>query len=437
MAREDYLGPENLLQKKKEYLIPCVYHFYQDPPQIVRGQGQYLYDHTGKKYLDFYAGVSVVNAGHCHPEITKMAIEQLIELQHTTTIYLTQPMLVLAEKLAQLTPGTLKQSFFCNSGSEANEGATLLAKLATKRRKFLALKNSLHGRTYLTMSLTGLSFWRTEPEPLPQVHFAPSPYCYRCELGFSNPNSCGLACVEKLEQIILDNQPDDIAALIAEPIQGNGGIIVPPADYFTQVKEILDKYGILLIIDEVQTGFNRTGKTFAIEHWGVEPDIMTLAKSLANGLPIGVFITNNHIAQHYTRPGASTFGGNPVIASAALATLEVHQKEGLANKAKVNGDYFKTRLLELQEKHPIIGEVRGKGLMLGIELVKDDKAPASLMLDQMLEYLKDQGILAGKTGPGRNVLTFQPPLIIEQKDIDYAIRCLDHTLATFSTEVIA
>ena len=431
MSGEHYLGPQILLAKKKEYLIPCVYHFYQDPPQIVRAQGQYLYDHTGKKYLDLYAGVSVVSAGHCHPVITKMAIEQWLDLQHTTTIYLTQPVLELAEKLAGLTPGNLKHSFFCNSGSEANETAILLAKLATKRKKILSLNNSLHGRTYLTMGLTGLPFWRTDPEPFPEVYFAPSPYCFRCEYGFVNETKCGFACVKKVEKIIQENPPGEIAAFIAEPIQGNGGIIVPPQEYFPRVKEILDKYGILLIVDEVQTGFNRTGKTFAIEHWGVEPDIMTMAKALANGLPIGAVITTPDIAQHYTRPGASTFGGNPVIASAALATLDVHQKEDLARKARENGAYFKARLLELQEKYRVIGEVRGEGLMLGVELVREDREPASSMLDQILEYFKDHGILAGKTGPGRNVLTFQPPLIITQDDIDYAVACLDQILANF------
>jgi 4-aminobutyrate aminotransferase-like enzyme len=187
-----------------------------------------------------------------------------------------------------------------------------------------------------------------------------------------------------------------------------------------------------LIIDEVQTGINRTGKTFAIEHWGIEPEIMTIAKALANGLPIGVVITTPDIARHYTCPGASTFGGNPVIASAALETLKVHHKEGLAEKARENGNYFKSRLLELQEKYQVIGDVRGKGLMVGVELVKENKEPASLILDQILEYLKKKGILAGKTGSGRNVLTFLPPLIITREDIDYAVAILDHALANFS-----
>jgi len=422
-----YIGPAEIVEKKKGYIIPCVYHFYQDPPQIVRGEMEYLYDHQGKRYLDFYAGVSVVNAGHCHPEITDRICEQVKTLQHTTTIYLTQPMVELAERLASITPGNLSSTFFCNSGSEANEGALLLAKLFTGREGFVALENSLHGRTYMTMSVTGIPMWRTDAALSDRVEFVPRPYCYRCSLKVSYPG-CDLRCAYEIEKVLHKERSYKMTAFIAEPIQGNGGIIVPPPDYFKVVKEILDQHGILFICDEIQTGFGRTGTMFAIEQWGVVPSILTVAKALANGVPVGAFTTTPEIASSYTKPGASTLGGNPVTATAALATLDVHKKYNLRENALQLGDYFKERLLELKEKHSLIGEVRGRGLMLGAELVKNDRCPATEETDSILEYLKDHGILIGKTGEGRNVLTFQPPLIISKDEIDEVIAALDNAL---------
>lgn len=420
----DFIGPEEILRKKREYLIPCVYNFYQEPMQLVKGEGVFLTDHKGKEYIDFFAGVSVLNAGHCHPEITKAICNQLKTLQHTTTIYLTQPIVDLAEKLAEVTPGNLKKSFFCSSGSEANEGALLLAKLFTGQNEFIALRNGLHGRTHLTMSATGLSFWRTDPAPAAGIQFIPNPYCYRCAFNATYP-TCDLACAKELETVIETATAGKPAAFLAEPIQGNGGIITPPKEYFQEIKRILDKYDSLLIIDEVQTGFGRTGKMFAIENYDVTPDIMTIAKALANGTPVGAFIATPQVADCYTRPGASTLGGNPVTAVAAMATLDVIKKEKLIEKAADTGKYFKEKLESLQEKHSMIGDVRGIGLMLGAEIVNEDKEPASEVVDKILEYLKDKGLLIGKNGRARNVLAFQPPLIIGKDHIDELIRTLD------------
>ncbi len=424
-----YLGPEEVLRKKSEYLIPCVYHFYDQPMQLVRGEMQYLYDHTGKKYLDCFAGVSVVNCGHCNPEITKAICDQVTTLQHTCTIYLTQNIVDLAERLSQITPGCLQKSFFCSSGSEANEGAALLASIYTGRHEFISLRQGLHGRTKLGMSLTGLSLWRTDPSPVGGISFAPNAYCYRCPFDKQYPE-CDLACADEIETVIKTATSGQVAALFAEPIQGNGGIITPPPGYFKRVKEILDKYDILLIIDEVQTGFGRTGKMFAIEHYNVEPDIMTMAKALANGTPVGAFIATAEIANKYTRPGASTLGGNPVTAAAALATLNVLANHDLPSKAATLGAHFKAGLLTLQKKHPLIGDVRGLGLMLGAELVYADKSPASNELDIVLEKMKDRGFLVGKNGPHRNVLAFQPPLVITLEDIDNLLNHLDDVLST-------
>lgn len=424
---KQFIGPDEIIRKKKEYLIPCTYHFYKEPMQIVRGEMQYLFDSTGKRYLDCYAGVSVVGLGHCNPAITEKTCEQVKTLQHTTTIYLTQPIVDLAEQFAKVAPGNLQKSFFCTSGSEANEGAALLAQLYTKKHEYIALQNGLHGRTKLTVSLTGLSFWRTDPTPVGGISFVPNPNCYRCVFNLKYP-SCELKCAEHIKSVIETSTSGEPAAMIAETIQGNGGVIVPPEGYFNRVKEILNKYGTLLISDEIQSGFGRTGKMFAIDHWSVTPDIMTVAKSLGNGIPIAAFITNNEIASSYTRPGASTFGGNPVAAVTAIAVLDEINKRQLVAKAAEHGKYLNAKLWELKDKHPMIGDVRGLGLFQGAELIKEDKAPASEEIDLVLEYMKNEGVLAGKTGPARNVLTFQPPLIIERDDIDNAISALDKAL---------
>lgn len=424
---EKYWGPEEIVKKKKEYIIPCLYHFYEEPVQMVKGERQYLYDSTGKKYLDFYAGVSVINAGHCHPEITERICQQVKTLQHVCNIYLTQPMLELAEKLAEITPGRIKKSFFCNSGTEANEGAVLLAKIATGRSELLALQDGLYGRTYLTMSLTGLRFWRTDPNPAGGISFVPNAYCYRCPLNLSYP-ACDIACAEEVRQVIETSTSGEVAALIIEPIQGNAGIVTPPPEYFPHLKEILQEYGTLLIVDEVQSGFGRTGKWFAIENWDVEPDIMTMAKALGNGVPIGVFSSLPEIADHYTRPGASTLGGNPVSMTAGLATLDVIEKEGLVRNAATLGDYLREKLLELKDKHPLIGDVRGIGLMQGAELVKNGKEPAFEEVDRILEIMKNKGIIIGKNGRMRNVLAFQPPLVINKDNVDEMISNLDMAL---------
>ncbi|WP_371361475.1 Acetylornithine aminotransferase [Sporomusa rhizae] len=428
LIKDQYIGPDEVLRKKKDYIIPCVYHFYSKPMQLVKGEMQYLYDTTGKQYLDCFAGVSVVNCGHCHPEITKAVCDQVTTLQHTCTIFLTENIVNLAERLAQVTPGRLQKTFFCSSGSEANEGAALLASIYTGNQEFISLRQGLHGRTKLGMSLTGLQMWRTDTSPVGGISFAPNAYCYRCPYGKRHPE-CDLACANEIETIIKTTTSGQVAALIAEPIQGNGGIITPPPGYFKRVKEILEKYNILLIVDEVQTGFGRTGKMFAIEHYGVEPDIMTMAKALGNGVPVGAFTTRPDIADKYTRPGASTLGGNPVTSAAALATLEVLKKNNLPQQAAELGLYLKTGLTELQKKYPLLGDIRGHGLMLGAELVKPDKSPAPEQLDAILEQMKDRGFLIGKNGPDRNVMAFQPPLVINRKDLDNLLNNLNDILA--------
>ena len=277
------------------------------------------------------------------------------------------------------------------------------------------------------MSLTGIGMWRTDPNPVGGIHFAPNPYCYRCPLNKKYPE-CDLECANRVEEVIKTATSGKPAALIAESIQGNAGIVVPPKGYFKRVKEILDKYGALLIADEVQTGFARSGKMFAIENFDVVPDIMSVAKALGNGQPISAFISTAKIADTYTRPGASTLGGNPVSSVAALAVLDYIESHNLMQNAKERGEQLKNGLIELSKKHPIIGDVRGLGLMIGAEFVHADKTPAFEELDKALEELKDRGFIIGKNGVGRNVMAFQPPLVITEENVNEILNALDLVL---------
>ncbi|MBQ1511196.1 MAG: aspartate aminotransferase family protein [Selenomonadaceae bacterium] len=424
----EYIGPEAILEKKKKYIMPCLAHFYKEPRQMVRGEMQYLYDSEGRKYLDCFAGVSVMNCGHCNPEITKKVCEQVTNLQHVCNIYLTENFVNLAERLAEVTPGDLQKTFFCSTGSEANEGAALLASIYTGSSEFIALRNGLHGRTKLGMSLTGIQMWRTDPNPVGGINFAPNPYCYRCPLGKKHPE-CGLACADMVEDLIKTATSGHPAALIAEPIQGNAGIVTPPKGYFKRVKEILEKYNALLIIDEVQTGFARSGRMFAIENFDVVPDIMSVAKALGNGAPISAFISTAKIADTYTKPGASTLGGNPVSSTAGLAVLDYIEKHDLMGNAQKRGQQLRSGLLELQKKYPVIGDVRGLGLMVGAEFIHpEDKSPNPDLLDKVLETLKDEGFIIGKNGVARNVMAFQPPLVITEQNINDVLNALDLVL---------
>ena len=424
----EYLGPQGIIEKKRQFIMPCLSHFYEHPPQIVRGSMQYLYDHRDKKYLDCFAGVSVINCGHCNPEITEKLCEQIKTLQHVCNIYLTENFVRLAERLAEVTPGNLQKSFFCSTGTEANEGALLLASIYTHSTEFISLRGGLHGRTKLAMNLTGIGMWRTDPHPVGGIHFAPNPYCYRCPLGKKYP-ACDLACANAVEDIIKTVTSGHPAACIAETIQGNAGIVVPPKEYFKRLKKILSAYNILLIIDEVQTGFARTGKMFAVEHYGVVPDIMSMAKALGNGVPISAFIAPTAIADVYTKPGASTLGGNPVSSTAGLAVLDYIAEQKLVENAEARGNQLMDGLRELAKRHPVIGDVRGIGLMVGAEFVHPDGSPYPELVDAVLETMKDRGFLIGKNGLSRNVMAFQPPLVITKPDIDDVLNALEDVLA--------
>ncbi|MBZ9533237.1 aspartate aminotransferase family protein [Cytobacillus oceanisediminis] len=417
-----FIGPASILAKRAEYFFPATGHFYKNPPQIVKGYMQYLFDEQNKRYTDLYAGVSVVNCGHSNPEIAKKTNEQVNDLQHTTTLYLTQPMVELAEKLAQILPGDITRTFFCVTGSEANEGAMALARLFTKKQGFIALKGGLHGRTHLTLSVTGIPMWRLDNQ-LVQEHI------YFIDRPHSVEISTQEAMTQSLEQLemILKKHGDNIAAMIVEPIQGNGGIIMYPEEYLKKVQELLAAYQVLLIVDEVQTGYGRTGKMFAVEHYGVVPDIIVTAKALGNGIPISTFSTRSEIAEAFTKPSASTFGGNPVAAQTALNVLQYMEKNYVVKQAQELGDYLKKKLQQIDS--PFIQEIRGTGLMIGVQIQSPDPLITSAeRTDEILEKLKDAGYLIGKNGLNRDVLALQPPLVITKEDIDSFLACLEKVL---------
>jgi len=399
------VGTAELLSLEQRYLIPCIYHFYKKPPVIIAGEGHDLYDSEGKRYLDCFSGVTVMSAGHCEPAIIEPAIEQIRSLQHTTSIYLTEPVLRLAQALAQIAPGGLCRSFFCASGSEAVEGALLLAALHTGRNGVIAMHGGLHGRTRWGMNVTGLDMWRTDPNPIDGVTHLP------------------FGEIEALEQL-LEQEGERFAALIAEPIQGNGGIVAPGEDYWPRVRELCDRFGVMLVFDEIQTGMNRTGRWFASEHWGVVPDVMAVSKALGNGFPIAAFITTDEIAMSYTHPGASTYGGNPVSAAAALATLRFHTQRRLSENASRQGEHLMAGLCTLAESCDWLGTPRGRGLMIGCPVLDAESKPDPERMDRLLETLKDLGMLVGKTGPGRNVLTLMPPLTIGDEEVQWMLQTL-------------
>lgn len=423
-----YIGPEAIVAKRKQYGYPCTANFYKNPPQIVGGKMHKLYDHEGKSYVDFFTGVSVVACGHCNEAITSKTIEQLQQLQHTSTIYLTQPMVELAERLGNgILPGNLKRTFFVNSGSEANEGALLVARMHTKRRNFLALEYGLHGRTFLTMNVTGIPMWRTDDYLDSDVAtFIPRPYDPALDL-----ESAARRSLDALAAVLAE-KGDTFAAMIVEPIQGNGGMIVPPDWYFRELKAMLEAHGILLIADEIQTGYGRTGRMFGIEHYGIVPDILTMAKALGNGVPIGAFSTTDEIAASLNRPSASTFGGNPVSAATALAVLDYIEQEGLVERSAQMGGKLIAGLKALQAKYPVIVDVRGKGFMAGAQIQGASDQESAEWTDVILENMKDRGYIIGKNGVSRNVLAFQPAMITPWEEIEAMLNALDEVLSTLS-----
>jgi 4-aminobutyrate aminotransferase len=421
---------KDIISKKKEFVFDCVTTYYKDPLVVDHAKGQYVCDIEGRQYLDFFGGIVTVSVGHANPKVTEKIKKQMDKVQHTSTAHLTEAIVALAEKMAAIAPGHLKKCYFTNSGSEANEVAVIAARMYTGNQEILALRHGYSGHTQLTKSMTGMSTWRKAGLVPQAVVHAPGPYCYRCPYGLTYP-SCDLHCAKDIEEVIKTSTGGAVAAMLAETIQGAGGFIVPPPGYFKIASNIVRNYGGLFIADEVQTGFGRTGKKwFGIEHWEVEPDIMTMAKGMANGAPVGCTITRPEIADAYKGLTISTFGGNPVTCAAAKATIDLIEEERLMDNAAELGARFREGLEGLKEKYEPVGDVRGMGLMQGFEMVKSKKTkePAPDLTNQLMERTRANGLLIGKGGLYGNVIRMSPPLNITRDNVDTAVAILDKSL---------
>ena len=400
-----------------------------EPITVERGRGAELWDVDGRRYLDCFAGISVVSTGHSHPRVVEAAREQMERFIHCGSLLYEVPVVgELAARLAQVSPGALQKTFFSNSGAEAVEGAMRLARAFTGRTEFIALETGFHGRTNATLAVTGNRKRKQHGGPyLGGVAFAPAPHLTRCRVC---GGACTLRCADAVEDVINYHTSGNVAAFIAEPVLGEAGIVVPHPDYFRRVKEILDRHGILLIVDEVQTGFGRTGRMFGIEHFGVEPDIMAMAKGIASGFPLGGFIARPEIAGAF-QPGEhlSTFGGNPVSCAAAVATLDVIEDERLCENSARLGQWLLAKLETVAARQPAIAEVRGKGLMVGIELAdRGGATTAAQQAVQMRAACRERGLIIGIGGFFGNVLRIQPPLVITEEQLGSAVATLDEAL---------
>ena len=422
----------DLLSRHRESLFPSVGLYFDEPIELRRGERQYVYDGDGRQYLDFFGGIVTVSSGHAIPEINEPIKAQLDQITHSSTLFLIRSQIELAERIRAMTPPHLNKVFFTNSGTEANEAAFLIATLHRNSNELLALRHSYHGRSFATINASGQRPWRSSTLSPLHVHYIGNPYCYRCPWEKTYP-SCDLLCARDVEAVIKTVTSGQPAAFIAEPIQGVGGFVTPPPDYFVRVQEILKKYGIPFIADEVQSGWGRTGVAdFGFQAYAAEPDVVVFAKGLANGVPIGGLIATDELASSIKSLSLSTFGGNPISTTAALANLNYIATHNLRENAHVVGSYLIDRLRELQEKHPLIGDVRGMGLMVAVELVTDrgTKEPATTALGRIHNEAKRRGLIVGKSGLHGNVIRISPPLITTMSDVDTAIRILDESFTT-------
>lgn len=425
---------EDLKARHQAYSWACATTYYQEPLALTHGDGMEVWDADGNRYLDCFGGVLTTSVGHARPEVVKAVSEQVAKIAHTSTLYLSEPTVQLSQKVAAVTPGALQKSFFTSSGTEADETAMVLARIYTGNTEIIALRHGYHGRSVMNMTATGHAPWKHGASLVPGIVHAHAPYCYRCPFNAS-PDSCALECARDVEELIQTSTTGQIAAFIAEPIMGVGGFITPPKDYFKVVTDIVRRYGGIFICDEVQTGWGRTGDVWCgIEHWQVEPEVMTFAKGMANGSPIGCTTATAAVADKYPSLTFATFGGNPVTAAAALATIRVIEENELPKNARVVGDYLRGKLEELKAKYDCIGDVRGMGLMQAIECVKDrrTKEPDAQAVLRVFEETKRRGVLIGKGGLYGNVIRLGPPLIASKSDIDELVAALDGAFATIA-----
>lgn len=428
-----YDGPPKaeLIAIRKQYTNPAVYTIYREPLLIVEGYMQYLYDETGRRYLDCLAGIVTVSVGHCHPEFVRRVTQQVGTLQHATTIYLHPNFPLLAKKLASKMPPGLDVTYFTNSGSEANDLAIQMARLHTGNRDVIALRNSYHGNSPSALGLTSHSTWKYPVGGDGHVHHAINPDPYRSPFA-GTPEEIASKSAADIRDMIRFTTSGKVAAFLAEPMQGVGGVTYGAPNYLKEVYAIIRENGGLCISDEVQTGFGRTGDHYwGFQNWGVVPDFVTMAKGLGNGAPIGAVTTRMEIARSLTqRIHFNTFANNPVSMAAGLAVLDIIDEDELQENCRVLGARFKGGLEKLQRSHSLIGDVRGKGLMLGLELVRDraSKAPAKQETLDLMEALRELNVLVGKGGIDGNVLRIKPPMCIGADDVDYALEAFDRAL---------
>lgn len=428
-----YEGPsyDEVLADRKKYINPAIFLYYKEPIMVVDGYMQYLFDEKGKRYLDLIGGIVTVSVGHCHPKVIEKTKAQIDRLQHTTTIYLHPNIGLLGKKLASKMPEGLDCTYFVNSGSEANDLAMVMARLYTGNYDVIALKNSYHGAISSVLGLTSHFTWKYPVPNFQAVHHVPCPDPYRSPFS-GTPEEIAQKTAEEVRQTIQYSTSGKIAAFIAEPIQGVGGTTAGESSFYQKAYEITREHGGICIADEVQTGFGRTGSHYwGFQNHGLKPDMITMAKGLGNGIPIAAVTTRRDIAETLAQKiHFNTFGGNPVSTAQALAVLEVIEEEKLQENCVVVGGHFKEGMKKLMERYPLIGDVRGKGLMLGMEFVKNrsTKEPAKEETANFVEECREQGILLGKGGLFGNVLRIKPPMCITKEDADYALSVFDKVL---------
>ncbi len=423
-------------EKAKRYLMPSVIQYYEENLAVDHAEGVRVTDHDGREYLDFFGGILTVSLAHAEPSVVNAVRVQVERLAHISTLYPTEPIVHVAELLAGMMPAStgITQSFFVSSGTEADEMAVMLAMSHTGKQELIALRNGYSGRSALAQSLMGHANWRVLPQQIAGIKHAAQPDCYRCPFNKTYP-SCDIQCARDIENLIQYTTTGQIAGFLAEPVQGVGGFVVPPKEYFQVAVEIVRKYGGLFIADEVQTGFGRTGEHWwGWQHFGVEPDIVTMAKGIANGLPAANCMTRPEIAKSLPRQTLSTFGGNPGAMAAAGATIETMQREDIRERSRRRGAHLREGLLALQQKYPKnIGQVRGLGLMLAIEMVVDEPAgnrtPEAALTARVFEASKREGLLIGKGGRWGNCFRIAPPMLINEAELDEGLQKLDRALA--------
>jgi 4-aminobutyrate aminotransferase-like enzyme len=414
----DRMG-ERILAGHRRHLFPCVQPYYGDPLVAVEGSGVFLRDAEGIEYLDLFSGILTTSLGHCHPDVNARVKAQIDRLGHTSTLYVTEPQVDAAQRLTSLAPAGLDRCLFTSSGSEAIETAIMAARIHTGRSEVIGLRFSYHGRSVLATNLTAHGAWRPLPSSVVGVSHARAPYKYRSPEAHLSDDEAGERFAADLDEVIRSSTQGKPAAFIAETIMGVGGYVVPPANYFRKAAEIIRNYGGLFIADEVQAGLGRTGRWFAIEHWGVVPDIAVLAKGIANGFPVGATVTTDEIAASWTSKTLSTYGGNPICMAAADATLSIMEKEDVPSRAQARGAQLRVGLDAMEAQFDWIGEVRGMGLMQAVELVEDpkDRTPAPGLALALLEACRDARLLVGLAGVYGNVVRIAPSMLISEEEL--------------------